>query len=210
MRNINPAFAVIAMVMYVVCVGHAIADESAKASPAWLKVEVHSATIVDTVPTYFGVGEDGDDLEKLEINIPGQSEGMNSVIIQHEHTYRAGAVTTRDPREVMCGGCPVVRIPHGKILVVRCDFANISSPTESFRPLDVRLSGSDNELLAAGTGTYPFGKGAATWERLRKEFTWSLSGTPRALTYVFGVPNDAPVYQLTYEGIQIAELHPEK
>lgn len=171
----------------------AVADQP-KPVLAWLNVEVSSTTILDKVPAYVGLGGDGDDLEKQEINIPGMGGGMNSILIQHEHTYVAGEVTSRD---------------NFRMLVVQCRFANVSASPENFHPLDVRFNGSDSALVAAGTGTYPFAKAASTWDRLRKELMWSLgSEDTRSLVYVFEVPKDAANYRLMYNGVQIAELHP--
>jgi hypothetical protein len=183
------ALVVIMIVAYVASGVRSFGDEPAKGSLAWLEVEVPSSTIGDKAQVYIG---DGDDLEAPEVF--GFS-GMSAIIMLKNHAYLAGEITSGD----------------GKVLVVHCKFTNVSPAGQTFHPLDVRLSWSDNALVAAGTGSYPFAKDAAAWARLRKELTWTLAFRhPQTMVYVFGAPKDASVYQLTYEGIQIAEVHPKK
>ena|ERR1022692_3343143 len=99
------------------------------------------------------------------------------------------------------------------ILIVEYEFKNISSAAQTLHPLDIELGGKTGTLVAAGfDSSYPFAKDAATWTRLKKKVTLGIQpGDTRSVTYVFGVVSkDASVWKLMYNGIQIAELKPEK
>jgi hypothetical protein len=168
---------------------------SKRPAPDWLAVEVSHLTLADKAQTYVG---DGDDLYAPQ----SFGGGMSSIVMlrgdnDEAHAYLAGEASSPD---------------GGTLLVVECNFKNISASTQTFYPLEVQLAGKAGALVALGVGSsYPFAKNAVAWDKLRRKVVWSVEkGDTRTLTYVFGVLKDTSVWKLMYDRTEIADLSPKR
>lgn len=154
-----------------------------EARPDWLAGEITYSAKAQKAKPYAGKGED------MQAPLEPLSGGMMDMVApkddnQKTHAYLAGEVTAP---------------AGGQVLIVECKFVNKSATEQLFRSLDIELSGNPGKLLAVGLGdSYPFAK-----EKIKP------SGT-RVVTYVFGVMNDAPSWDLMYRGVLLAEIRPRQ
>ena len=168
--------------------GEAPVEDVSKIISAPFEIEITSLETSDTYPAYVGGGVD----ISAPSGIPGGGMSMYIMIKGDDdvvHEYFAGEVSAPDERI---------------LVIVRCQVKNISQKEEQFCLGDITLNvdNSKQDFLAIGRGSYAFAKNEDELEKVRISNITIEPDWPAHLIYIFSVPIDSDVWQLTYKRLK--------